>query len=62
MTKKEKAEQVFRRLSLENRCLLLRYFETALKAEDSVKKDLGIAGQAGQGRADEGTGEARESR
>jgi hypothetical protein len=48
MTRRKKAEQVFRRLSVENRGVLLTYFETALEAENSVKKSLGAAVRTGR--------------
>jgi hypothetical protein len=57
MTKRKKAEQVFRRLSVENRGLLLTYFETAMEAENSVKKSLDSAAAAGWNPGDLG-GEA----
>jgi hypothetical protein len=51
MTRREKAEQVFRRLNVENRSLLLTYFETALEAEHSVKRSLGLTPGTGQDQA-----------
>jgi hypothetical protein len=54
MARRERAEGVFRRLSVENRGLLLTYFETALEAENSVKRALGISVLAGQGLAGPG--------
>jgi hypothetical protein len=53
MTRGKKAEQVFRRLTVENRGLLLTYFETALEAENSVRKSLDSAGRAGWNRGRE---------
>jgi hypothetical protein len=62
MTKRERAEQVFRRLNVENRSLLLTYFEEALEAENSLKEDSGLTKRTGQSRADGGTGDVRSSR
>jgi hypothetical protein len=59
MTGRKKAERVFRRLSVENRGLLLTYFETALEAENSVKKSLDLAMRTGRGK---GKGKLRRSR
>jgi hypothetical protein len=58
MTRLENAEQLFRRLNADNRGLLLTYFETALAAENSVKKALDVTARTGQDRAYEETGEA----
>jgi hypothetical protein len=38
MTRREKAERVFRQLNVENRGLLLKYLEAALEAEKPAKK------------------------
>ncbi|MDR1175301.1 MAG: hypothetical protein LBK83_07525 [Treponema sp.] len=56
MIKRKKAERIFRRLSVENRGLLLTYFETALEAENSVKKPPGLALRTGR---DQGKGKKK---
>jgi hypothetical protein len=49
MTSMGEAEQIFRRLNVENRVVLLGYFKAALTAENSVKKSLGLAPQPDYG-------------
>ncbi|MDR2619291.1 MAG: hypothetical protein LBC62_10515 [Treponema sp.] len=56
MTRLEKAEQLFRRLDAENLGLLLAHSRTALAAENSVKRALGLTGRTGQKKAVEETG------
>ena len=46
MTRTDEAEQIFRRLTVENRAALLGCFLRALEAEDSVKNSPDSALQA----------------
>jgi hypothetical protein len=52
MTRIDEAKRIFQHLNVKNRAVLLGYFKTALKAENSVKKSLGLVPKPGYGLED----------
>jgi hypothetical protein len=52
MTSIDEAEWIFRCLNTENQAVLLGHFKTALRAENSVKKSLGLVPRPDYGRED----------